>query len=338
MKYVIIALVAFAAMAFCADRVVLVEDFTNCGCGPCWSFEPTLNAFINPHLVAGDISVCRVHTNWPSASDPIYLANPTEQNARWSFYGVTGVPTVKVDGILNGYPGVEAAYNTRAAVPCYLAISVARDFTGDSSAGVISISLIAEQDLGAAAAMRVFAILVENDVAGAGYWSSSVFEQAFRDNLFGTVGPVVEFEAPYPDTVYFSVPYTLNPAWNYDNLYLVTFVQEYASAPNKEVMNSHFARFLELPTGIEDDLIAPASPDCMAMANPCAGAITMSVMLSDGMAGTIQVYDVTGREVANLPVLGTQTLSIPVVGTGVFYVRLTQEGGSSAVHSVVVLD
>ncbi|NLP05938.1 hypothetical protein GX411_08310 [Candidatus Fermentibacteria bacterium] len=218
-----LAVAVLAGSAIAAERVVLIEDFTNCGCSPCWSFEPTLNSFVNSHLAAGDISVIRVHTNWPSATDPIYLANPTEQQARWGFYGVNAVPTIKVDGIVNGYPGIEAAYNSRKNVPCYLDIFACRNPSSGMDNGTVSIRLIAEQDLGAGATMRLFATLVEDDVTGAGYWAGSVFEQAFRDNLFGPAGPVVAFSAPYPDTLFFQADYVINPAWNESNLSLVVF-------------------------------------------------------------------------------------------------------------------
>jgi len=338
MRYVALVLLAMASCGFCADRVVLVEDFTNCGCGPCWSFEPTLNAFINPHLAAGDISVCRVHTNWPSASDPIYLANPTEQQSRWSFYNVTGVPTVKVDGIINGYPGIEAAYNTRAAVPCYLAISVARNPDVDPATGNVSIRLIAEQDLGAAATLRVFAILVEDNVPGAGYWASSVFEQAFRDNLFGIPSPIVEFAEPYPDTVYVSTPYTLNPSWNYDNLYLVTFVQEYAAAPNKEVMNANYAKFLDLPTGIEQDPGSPSGSDYLSVESPSSGMVSISTSMPDDLAGVMQVFDISGRVVACVQACGSQSVSVPVEEAGVYFVKLVPEVGNPCMRSAIVLN
>lgn len=337
MKHVSTALLVLAATGFCADRVVLVEDFTNSGCGPCWSFEPTLNAFITPHLAAGDISVCRVHVNWPSASDPIYLANPTEQQARWSFYNVTGVPTIKVDGILSGYPGIEAAYATRSSVPCHLDILVARN-PSSSTTGEVSIRLIAEQDLEAAAALRVFAILVEDDVNGAGYWAGSVFEQAFRDNLFGAVGPVVSFSEPYPDTVFVSTAYTLSSSWDADNLHLVTFVQEYAGAPNKEVMNADYAEFMELPTGIEADPGLASGNGCLSVTSPTVGGVFLEVALPDGVCGTVQVFDLSGRILAELPVSGTQSLQAPVAEAGIYLVRLAPDHGAPSVNSVVVLN
>jgi hypothetical protein len=337
MRLFLLVVIALLGLAAAAERVVLVEDFTNSGCGPCWSFEPTLNSFVNSHLAAGDIAVIRVHTNWPSATDPIYLANPVEQQARWGFYNVSGVPTVKVDGIVNGYPGIAAAYATREAVPCYLDIYVCRNPSADPDTGLVSIRLIAEQDLGAGATTRVFATLVEDGVTGAGYWSGSEFEQAFRDNLLGPAGPVVAFSAPYPDTVFVEADYALSPSWDPASLHLVVFVQEYAAAPNKEVMNSFYGDFLDLPTGIGDSGDAAPEPVIVLVENPCTGLIRFSAGLAPGQTAVARVYDLSGRCAGETLVSGTDEAGVEVREAGVYLVRM-ECGPTSASRSVVVLD
>ncbi len=334
MRGIVSVLLLCSALSFAADRVVLVEDFTNSACSYCWVFEPTLNAFVDTHLESGDISICRVHVNWPSASDPVYLANPGEQRARWNFYNVSGVPTIKVDGILSGYSNIQGAYDTRSAVPCYLDIDVARNPVTDST-GEISIRMIAEQDLQAGADLRVFTILVEDGVPGAGYWAGSEFREAFRDNLFGTMGPVVEFSAPYPDTAFSSAQYLLDPDWDVNELRLVTFVQEYAGAPNKEVMNAHFANFLDLQTGIGEaggDVVGAV----MSVVNPSRGSLSIALELPSGSAGLLQVYDLGGRIVAERAVDCSSDLGIDL-DTGMYLVRFScDDGGVSTAQAVVM--
>ncbi|MBN1434512.1 hypothetical protein JW921_07115 [Candidatus Fermentibacterales bacterium] len=322
-----------ACTCLAADRVVLVEDFTNCGCGYCWNFEPTLNSFVDTYLASGDISVIRVHVGWPSATDPIYTANPTEQNARKSFYGVSGVPTVKVDGVLSGYPNPTSAFNNRINVPSYLEILVARD--GDDETGTIEIGLIAEQDLGAHATMRLFTTIVEDDVPGVGYWGGSVFLQAFRDNLFGIVGPVVEFSAPYPDTLYFSVDYDIS-AWVADNLYLATFVQEYSST-YKEVMNARYDKFMDLQTGIPGTPMLPSQPVLDLMQNPCSGTAVITPMMPEGQTGLLTVYDIAGRSLGQWTLESGLPQTVSLDEPGVYFARLVTSEGLSATQSVVVV-
>lgn len=335
MRISVAVLLALTTLSLAAERVVLVEDFTNSACSYCWTFEPTLNAFVDTYLASGDLSMCRVHVNWPSSADPVYLANPAEQNARWSFYNVSGVPTIKVDGIVSGYPGIQSAYDIRKTVPCYLDIYVAKNPGSDSLSGEIGIRLIAEQDLGAAAALRVFSIIVEDNVTGAGYWAGSEFQQAFRDNLFGTIGPVVSFEAPYPDTVFVTAPYTISSSWDPDELYLVTFVQEYAGAPNKEVMNADYVKFFDIETGI-GETEGDVEGSVMSVLNPSRGFLSIGLELPSGSCGLLSVYDLGGRIVAERAVEGPSDLSIDLA-TGIYLVRFTDDGGEVETAQAVVM-
>jgi len=334
MKYVLpLAVCLLFTCAFAADRVVLFEDFTNSGCGPCWSVESQVNSFVNSHLAAGDLATMRVHVNWPASNDPIYLANPTEQNARKAVYGVSSVPTFKMDGILtpSAYT-LQNAFNTRAAVPTYLDIHVVRN--GDDQTGIIGVRLIAEQDLENQANMRIFSVIVENNVPGAGYWSGSVFEQAFRDNLAAfPYGELVEFTGPYPDTLYFEFDYDIT-AWVNDELYLTTFVQQIGPS-SKEVMNAHWAKFMDLVTGIGGDDPAFAEPMLLTGPNPCNGAISVTPLLPDGVQGTLSVYDITGRILGSAPA-GEQN-SFDVDEAGIYFVRLVTDTGAHVTESVTVL-
>ncbi len=78
------------------ERMLLLESFTNTGCGPCAAYNPAMDALIaaNPDKVAA----IKYHVNWPSAADPMYLHNTAENGARTSYYGVNSVPHVVIDG------------------------------------------------------------------------------------------------------------------------------------------------------------------------------------------------------------------------------------------------
>jgi hypothetical protein len=332
MRAVAFLALLLTGLAPAAERVVLVEDFTNYQCSPCWNLEPTLNAFVESHLAAGDISVIRVHVNWPGPNDPIYLANPTEQNGRKSFYGINGVPTVKFDGVITGTSNLEGAYNTRAAVPSYLQILVCRN--GTEQTGVISIGLVAEQDLGAEATMRLFCTIVEDDVPGSGYWAGSVFEQAFRDNIFGVTGPVVEFGPTYPDTVYFEAPYN-TAGWNTANLQVATFVQEYSSA-HKEVMNARYDNFLSLTTGTGEGSGNEGGTAISIDCNPCAGPFSGTVALPSG-TGVLEVYDLSGRLVMSVEVADGGGFEGDLTSAGVYLLRLAGSDGTTAAGRLAVL-
>ena len=82
------------------ERVLLFECFTNTGCGPCAQQNPALDALINAN--ADRVAAIKYHMSWPSANDPMYLHNTTDNDARRGVYNVNSVPHTVVDGIRFG--------------------------------------------------------------------------------------------------------------------------------------------------------------------------------------------------------------------------------------------
>ena len=78
------------------QRILLLESFTNTGCGPCAMYNPAMDALIANNL--DKLVAIKYHVNWPLATDPMYLHNTTDNGARTSYYGVNSVPHVVVDG------------------------------------------------------------------------------------------------------------------------------------------------------------------------------------------------------------------------------------------------
>ncbi|MEO0876020.1 MAG: hypothetical protein AAFY48_15595, partial [Bacteroidota bacterium] len=78
-----------------AQRIALVEHFTNASCGPCAVQNPDFNALLraNPDKV---ISI-KYQAAFPGF-DPMNQQNPSEVQTRANFYGLSGVPTAWLDG------------------------------------------------------------------------------------------------------------------------------------------------------------------------------------------------------------------------------------------------
>ncbi|MEO8588450.1 MAG: T9SS type A sorting domain-containing protein [Flavobacteriales bacterium] len=82
-----------------AVRTALIEQFTSSTCPPCASlnttFAPTLTS-LNTNMPGSTVAAVKYHMNWPSpGNDPSY--NP-DGNTRKSYYGVTGIPDLFIDG------------------------------------------------------------------------------------------------------------------------------------------------------------------------------------------------------------------------------------------------
>jgi len=79
------------------DRCVVVEDFTNVGCPPCKSWNPTLISTTNSYG-RDECALVMYHWHYPDNSDYWWNLNQDELGARANLYGVTGVPTTIIDG------------------------------------------------------------------------------------------------------------------------------------------------------------------------------------------------------------------------------------------------
>lgn len=77
-------------------RTVLIEEFTNMGCGPCASYAPTLDKVIDERL--GDVIAVKYHGNYPAKNDWLYLENQEAVDKRMALYGINAFPTTIIDG------------------------------------------------------------------------------------------------------------------------------------------------------------------------------------------------------------------------------------------------
>ena len=77
-------------------RLVLMEEFTNQGCGPCAAFAPKFEHTVWSRL--GDVVALTYHGNYPDGADKIYLANTSDVISRMNYYDITGVPTLLLNG------------------------------------------------------------------------------------------------------------------------------------------------------------------------------------------------------------------------------------------------
>lgn len=90
--FAILTMISFSQ----TPRLVLWEEFTSGSCGPCASVNPQITTYWNdnPDKVIG----INYHMSWPAATDPMYLNNPSDNNARRGLYGVNSIPWASIDG------------------------------------------------------------------------------------------------------------------------------------------------------------------------------------------------------------------------------------------------
>jgi PKD repeat protein len=107
-----------------AQRLVLIEQFTNASCVPCSEQNPAFNALLSANTTK--VISLKHQTAYPGY-DPINLQNPTEVNVRYAYYNGSSVPNARMDGIA-GYGSPDAfsqgAINAQYAVPAPFTINL----------------------------------------------------------------------------------------------------------------------------------------------------------------------------------------------------------------------
>lgn len=108
-----------------AVRRVMVESFTQASCPPCAAQNPGFNNLLANN--GNNVVLLKYQTSWPGF-DPMNLQNPADVAARVTYYGVTGVPNVRLDGVQNA--GTSGSV-TQAMITNRLAQSTPIDMTMD---------------------------------------------------------------------------------------------------------------------------------------------------------------------------------------------------------------
>lgn len=278
---------------------------------------------IKPFVASGDVAPLYIFGNGPAYN--------AFNRARISIYGVTGTPTVKMDGLPS--TASPAAYanviNNRLAIPTYVSIEVS--MAGDSTGGTAYISVTAEQDLGITDPIKVWCVIVEDEQPASGStwggYNGKILNWLPVAWPMGAVGTQISFTGPYPQTVSVAGSYTLNPGIHtFENLRVVTFVQRIGST-TKEVLNAHY---MDLPdaTGISEPEEPGGSEGCRLSVwpNPCSGEFSIGAFMPGAVTGVLTVYDIAGREVMTFEAQAVNNLEIQEAG--VYIARLATSDGA----------
>lgn len=131
-----------------ATRKVVYQAFTSSTCAPCAQNNPYLDAFIAARF--DTIVPIKYHMNWPSpGNDPMYLANPTQNNDRRYYYNINAVPTLVIDGVYtqvssyNVLSNLLNPYLARLSNGSPLSISVTdTKIAGDSIKSIVTVTIL----------------------------------------------------------------------------------------------------------------------------------------------------------------------------------------------------
>lgn len=87
----------FNMQVLLGKKIVLLEDFANVSCGPC-VYANAIIKVVAEQFGTDNLVVIQYPTNFPSPTDPFYLANSTDANSRINYYNIFAAPSVIIDG------------------------------------------------------------------------------------------------------------------------------------------------------------------------------------------------------------------------------------------------
>lgn len=275
---------------------------------------------MQPYVDSGDLAPLYLFYNGPASNG--------FNSGRFSFYGVSATPTVKIDGLAasynpSTYPG---SIDSRLAVPSYIDIEV--EIYGDASSGNVTINVTAEQEPEETYPIRVYSVINEDHETATSAWGGYSGQEMMwipQEFPLGNTGDLIEFTGPYPQTVSVSGDYDLDPITQpFSNLSIATFVQ-YASG-TRECLNAHYMDLPDTNTGVHGGgTHSPQTPILTAGPNPSSGFVTVDCLLPSSQTGTVRIFDTAGRVVESFPAEGSTSTQLSECG--VYFVVLNTSGG-----------
>jgi hypothetical protein len=210
-----------------SSKVVLLEHFTSVNCGPCPEANEIINGFLNA-FGPGQVLGIEYHP-WPA--DPFYNAAPDENILRSSFYGVSSVPKMFVDGITSPQPtdstAIALALEDRLGQTAPVAISVTDTVVGQSWSGTADLTGIGNT---AATDLRGYFVVLEREVNYAsppGTNGEKDFYYVMRAVLPSANGEQISIGAGV--SLRIQEETDLHPDVDGDQVYAVYFIQDYVS-------------------------------------------------------------------------------------------------------------
>lgn len=288
-----------------SQRMILFEEMSNASCGPCASQNPTYHAYITQHQ--DRFLPLAWRANFPGR-DVMNADNKTMHDGRLLYYSITGVPHVRVNGLIaplspgwyDGAAADTAAQSAQvAATPTTSPITLT---VTESRAGLIS---TVDVNVSSTTAMtdqtlQIAVVEAHHYYASAGTNGEKDFYNVVRQLVPGNDGTPLTLTANENKTV--TQSFTIDAAkWNASQVYVVAFVQDNTT---KEVMQAAASQFMPkvslavgTPTNVRQTESAPQTWNGTfrsSVATPYV--VKIDKHLLNGWNGTVMIGD---RAVAN---------------------------------------
>ncbi len=220
----LLCVVTLFGTAYGSQRTVVIEQFTATGCGYCPGAARGLEELYD--RVYDSVMIIAYHV-W--GSDPFYT---TDAATRSSYYGISGIPHVRFDGIIQTVGGLHTGtvfptyrknYYQRIGIGSPLEIELECTYGADKDSGVVEATVLNTSAVGIDGTLHF--VIVESDIEY--YWQGmNRLHFVERDMLPNANGEAVSI--PSGGFITRSREFEINPSWVEDNCRIVVFVQSSA--------------------------------------------------------------------------------------------------------------
>ncbi len=315
MKFGILALVGLLLVATVAahgaQRVVLVEQFTNSGCPACNSIKDTMVVVFQDLIDQAKIVPILYHTWWPYPSDPFYLFNPQEDSLRTMYYAgfepwieYLYVPSFRFDGKYIKDPSdfatiqewVDFFYQTvdsLVTIPSPLRIKITDNtFSPDSDSVYVSFDVVADDD----ASFNMILYLAVTEWRHRYSYPVGKHDHAFRDFVPDANGYSIPGGMSAGDSLHFDWSYYVDPEYRTDRLVTNIFIQRSGTRKIQQAVRQEPSAYagVEITGG---DVCVKLEKN---VPNPFTSKTTISFSLARPGKVELGIYTLTGRLVTTL--------------------------------------
>jgi len=304
------------------ERLVLIEEATNASCGPCASQNPGFDALLNQNR--DKLTAIKYHWYFPGY-DPMHNHNVMENNARVSYYGINGVPTAAIDGVIpsvSGYPGSPGGYtqaliNQYAAIESSFEIDMNHYFSPNEDSIYVTMRVRAMEDVSGIIVAQI--VVVEKEIHFTnppGSNGEKDFYDVMKKMLPDHLGTKIPETMEAGDYIILKEAWKLANIYDFDQIGVVGFLQKSTNKSIQQAANSStdpIVPFYSLDASITA-IGNMTEKNCMGFINPI---VTINNYGADEITSLNINYVINDEEVqtfnwtGNLAFLESQDVLLP---------------------------
>lgn len=317
-------LVAMAAGVFAqSQRMVLLEHFTQASCPPCATYNPLVKQYFDN--TSTNATAIKYQTSWPG-TDPMNSHNPGDVQTRVTYYGVSGVPDVVIDGnVSQGNPGSlfangqSSTMDNRATVASDFDITVSHQFTGSS---VDVTAVITATNSVANANLKAHVVIVEKEIifsSAPGSNGETEFYNVMKAMLPTAAGTDLGDVWSNGTTEVLQESWTMANVYDVSQLAAIVFVQDDATKEMMQVgISEIMTSALNLDVGIASTNPSGSAYETVICNTNNQPQITISNYGNTPLTSADINYSINGTQATytwngNIGTFGSEVVTLPAI-------------------------